>query len=311
MAGAVLNVPPFYQVAFDGVWRENPAQQQNHRLAGMYNITNVDGFEKRIDFMGSQNYAMRQVTARAQKSEPSDVPMYSRWVRVRAYDKTTWVDQFDDILLGSLPNPDGAIAKNHAIAAARQKDIILFNALLGTNYTGAQGATAVTLPTTGGVLNIGQVIPVTYGSGGANSGLQLAKLTAASFLMDKNEIDENGRCFAYSAKELNNLITNVDQVNSVLYNDVRALRAGRIQDFMGFSFVRTELVPFVAGSTTIRSCVAWQKDILYLGMGRDVSSKIDILPTQSQAWQIYTCLLMDATRVTEAGVVQINTDESV
>ena len=311
MAGAIMSLPSYYETAFDGVWRENPAQQTEHRLAGKYQIKNVNGNQERIDYMGSQNYAMRQVTARAQKSEPSDVPMYSRWLRVRAYDKTTWIDQFDPILLGSLPNPDGAVAKNHAIAAARQKDIILLNALLGTNYTGAQGTIATALPTTGGVLNVGQVLGVTYGSGGSNSGLQLAKLTATSFLMDKNDISEMGRHFAYSAKELNNLITNVDQVNSVLYNDVRALRDGRIQDFMGFAFTRTELVPFVAGSTTIRSCVAWQADVLYMGMGKDVSSKLDILPTQSQAVQVYTCMLLDATRVTESGVVQINCDESV
>lgn len=311
MAGAIMNLPPFYETAFDNIWRENPAQQTMHRLAGKYQIKNVNGNQERIDYMGSATYAMRQVTARAQKSEPSDVPMYSRWVRPRPYDKTTWIDQFDHILLGGLPNPDGSVARNHAIAAARQKDIIGLNALLGTSYTGAQGTTAVALPTTGGPLNIGQVIPVTYGSGSANSGLTLAKLTAASYLMDSNEIDENGRYFGYAAKQLNNLITNVDQVNSVLYNDVRALRDGRIRDFMGFEFVRTQLIPFVSGSTTIRSCVAWQKDILFYGMGEDVKTKMDILPMQSQAIQVYTCLLMDATRVTEAGVAQINTDESV
>lgn len=311
MPGAITSLPSFYQVAFDGIWRENPAQQTEHRLMGSYQMVTVDGAEKRIDYMGSQNYAMRQVTARAQKSEPSDMPMYSRWVRVRAYDKTTWIDQFDQNLLGTLPNPDGAIAKNHAIASARQKDIILLNALLGTNYTGAQGTIATTLPTTGGTLNVGQVLPVTYGSGGANSGMTLAKLTGASYLMDNNEISETGRKLAYTARELNNLITNVDQVSNVLYNDVRALRDGRIRDFMGFTFIKTQLVPFVAGSTTIRSCVAWQQDCLYMGMGRDVATKLDILPTQSQAIQVYTAMLMDATRVTEAGVVQINTDESV
>lgn len=311
MAGSIANLIPFYTTAFDGIWRENPAQQTMHRLAGKYQTKNVTGNQERIDFMGSQTYAMRQITARAQKTEPSDVPMYSRWLRVRPYDLTTWIDQFDPVLLGSLPNPDGSVAKNHAIAAARQKDIIGLNALLGTSYTGAQGSTAVTLPTTGGVLNVGQVIPVTYGSGSANSGLSLAKLTAASYLMDKADIEESGRHMAYSARELNNLITNVDQVNNVLYNDVRALRDGRIRDFMGFEFVRTELVPFTSGSTTIRSCVAWQKDVLYYGFGQDVMTKIDILPQQSQAVQVYTCLLMDATRVTELGVVQVNCDESV
>lgn len=311
MAGAITSLPSYFQTAFDNNWREWQAQQKDHRLAGKYESRNINGNQERFDYMGSATYALRQVTARAQKSEPSDVPMNSRWVRPRPYDKTTWIDQFDDVLIGSLPDPTSSIAKNHGIAAARQKDLIGFNALLGTNYTGAQGTTAVTLPTTGGPLNIGQVIGVTYGSGSANSGLNLAKLTAASYLLDNAEIDENGRYFGYAAKELNNLITNVDQVNSVLYNDVRALRDGRIRDFMGFEFVRSQLVPFSSGSTTIRNCVAWQRDCLLYGFGRDVMTKMDILPMQSQAIQVYTCLLMDATRTNESGVVQVNCDESV
>lgn len=311
MAGAIISVPAFYQTAFEGIWRDNPAQQTEHRLAGKYEITMVSGNQQRIDFIGSANYAMRQVTGRSQKSEPSDVPLYSRWVRVRPYDKTTWIDQFDATLLGSLPKPDGAVAKCHAIAAARQKDIVILNGLLGTNYTGAQGSVATTLPTTGGVLNIGQVVPVTYGSGGANSGLTLVKLTTASFLLDKNSIQFGGRHLAYSAKELNNLITNVDQVSNQLYNDVRALRDGRIRDFMGFEFTMTELVPFTSGSTTIRSCVAWQKECVHLGIGEDIASTIDRLPTQSNATQVYTCVLIDSSRTTESGVVEIDCDESV
>ena len=311
MAGAITTLPQHYEISFDGVWREIMAQQTEHRLAGKYLSKNINGNQERFDQMGAQNYALRQVTARAQKSEPSDVPTFSRWVRPRPYDKTTWIDQFDHILLGSLPSPESPIARNHGIAAARPKDIILLNALLGTNYTGAQGTTATTLPTTGGPLSTGQTIGVTYGSGGANSGLQLAKLTAASYLMDNNDVPEMGRHFAYAARELNNLITNVDQVNSVLYNDVRALRDGRIRDFMGFEFTRTQLVPFLSGSTTVRTCVAWQKDFLMLGLGEDVKTKMDILPQQSQAIQVYTCLLLDATRMEEAGVVQVNCDESV
>lgn len=287
------------------------AQQKNHRLAGCYVEDNIQGEAKRYDVLGAQTYAMRQVTARAQKSEPSDIPSAFYWVRPRPYDKTTWIDQFDHILLGQLGDPTSPTARQHAIAAARQKDIILLNAAGGTRYTGAQGTTAQVLPTTGGVSGTGQTIAVTYGSGGANSGLQLAKLTQASFILDGNDVDEEGRYFAYAAKELNNLITNVDQVNSVLYNDVRALRDGRIRDFMGFQFKRTQLVPFQSGSTTIRNCYAWQKDFLLLGKGQDVMTKIDILPTQSQAIQVYTCLLMDATRTEDEGVVQIACDESV
>ena len=304
MAGAIFSLPPHYETAFDDNWREIMAQQVDHRLAGMYISDNVNGNQKRYDQIGDQSYAMRQITARAQKSEPSDIPTFFRWVRPRPYDKTTWIDYFDHILLGQLPDPQSPTAKQHAIAANRQKDIIALNALLGTNYTGAQGTTATTLPSS-------QTVGVTYGSGSANSGLQLAKLTQTSYILDSNDVKEEGRVFVYAAKELNNLITNVDQVNSVLYNDVRALRDGTIRDFMGFHFVRTQLVPFQAGSSTIRTCVAYQKDFLLMGIGEDVRTHIDILPMQSHAIQVRTALLMDATRMEEKGVVQVNCDESV
>jgi Phage capsid protein len=311
MAGAIFSLPPHYQIAFDNYFRSKMAQQTKHRLAGCYVPESIPGEAKRFDIIGSQAYSMRQSTARAQRSEPSDVPSAFYWVRPRPYDKTTWIDQFDTIMLGQLGDPTGPTVAQHGIAANRTKDIVCLAALGGTRYVGAQGTTTQVLPTTGGALGTGQVIGVTYGSGGANSGLQLAKLTAASFIQDYNDVDEDDRFFAYSARELNNLITNVDQVNSVLYNDVRALRAGRIRDFMGYSFKRTQLVPFSAGSTTVRTCFAWQKSYLVLGLGQDVKSTIDRLPTQSNAWQVYTCALFDATRSEDEGVVQVNCDNSV
>ena len=100
-------------------------------------------------------------------------------------------------------------------------------------------------------------------------------------------------------------------MDSVLYNDVRALVDGNIRNFMGFTFKMLQLVPFVSGSTTVRSCFAWQKMGLMLGMGQEVMSTIDRLPQQSNAVQVYTCMMMDATRTQDEAVVQINCDESV
>lgn len=306
-----MSLPPHYQIMFDNYWRERMAQQKDHRLAGTYDTQMVTGEAFRGDIIGSQTYAMRQVSARAAKTEPSDVPTGFWWVRPRTFDKTTWIDQFDHILLGQLGDPNSPTARQHAIAANRQKDLILFAALGGTRYIGSQGTTAQALPTTGGPAGTGQKIAVTYGTGSANSGLQLAKLTQASFILDGNDVEEDGRHFGYAAKELNNLITNVDQVNSVLYNDVRALRDGRIRDFMGFNFRRSQLTPFSSGSTTVRLCYAYQKMFVMLGVGEDVKTTIDRLPMQSNAWQVYTCLLLDATRTEDEGVVEVACDESV
>ncbi len=277
------------------------AQQTKHRLAGTYVMdNNIPGNQKRYDQIGSQNYAMRQKTARAQKTEPSDIPTFFRWLRPRPYDKTTWIDEHDSLLLGTLPDPQGPTARNHAIAVDRLKDTLLINAALGTNYTGAQGTTATVLPTA-------QKVVVNYG-GGANTGMTLAKLIATSYIMDTNDVDEMDRVLVYAAKQLNNLLVNVDQTNNVLYNEVRALYKGRVEEFMGFRFIRTQLLPV---TTSVRQCVAYQKDFLMFGEGVAQKTHIDILPDQSHAIQVRTVYMADATRMEEAGVVEIDCDESV
>lgn len=277
------------------------AQQKQHRLAGHYQMdSNIAGNQKRYDQIGSQSYAMRQKTARAQKTEPSDIPTGFRWVRPRPYDKTTWIDEHDTIMLGSLPDPQSPTARNHSIACNRLKDIVLINALLGTNYTGAQGTTATPLPAA-------QQIAVNLG-GGANTGMTLAKLIASSYNLDVNDVDEMDRVMIYAAKQLQNLLVNVDQVNNVLYNEVRALYKGRVEEFMGFRFIRTQLLPI---TSSIRSCVGYQKDFLQMGMGVDLKTHIDILPGQSHAVQVRSVILLDATRLEEAGVTSIACDESV
>lgn len=277
------------------------AQQTKHRLAGLYIAdSNIAGSVKRYDQIGAQSYAMRQKTARAQKTEPSDIPTFFRWVRPRPYDKTTWIDEQDHILLGQLPDPQSPTARNHAIAVDRLKDTLLINAALGTNYTGAQGTTATTLPAA-------QQVAVNLG-GGANTGLTLAKLISASYTMDTSDVDEMDRVFVYAAKQLNNLLVNVDQVNSVLYNEIRALFKGRVEDFMGFKFIRTQLLPI---TSNVRSCFAYQKEFLLMGIGEEVKTHIDILPENSHAIQVRTVYLADATRMEEQGVVSIACDESV
>jgi hypothetical protein len=312
MAGAVTPAfPAHFQIKFDSYWRSNIAQQKNHRLEGCYEIQMVDGASFRGDIDGSQAYAMREIQARAGKTEPSDIPNQFYWVRPRGFDKTTWIDQFDSIGLGQLGEPTSMVSRNHAIAANRQNDLILIAALGGTRYVGPNGNIAQVLPTTGGPTGTGQVVGVQFGSASTNSGLQLAKLTQAAFILDQNEIERMERYFGYTAKELNNLLTNVDQVDSVLYNDVRALVDGDLRRFMGFTFKMSQLFTFSTGSTTVRQCYAWQKSALVMGVGRDVMSTVDRLPQQSNAVQVYTCMLKDSTRKQDEGVVQILCDESV
>jgi hypothetical protein len=117
------------------------------------------------------------------------------------------------------------------------------------------------------------------------------------------------RVMVYAAKQLYDLLLNVDQVDSVLYNDVRALMKGRFDEFGGFRWIRTQLLP-TAGTPAIRSCIAYQKKFMLLGETKGMQTKIDILPQQSGATQVRTTWYGGGTRMEEAGVVQISCDET-
>jgi hypothetical protein len=301
MATGVLTVQPHYEPAFDRVWHEIMAQQIDHRLAGYYVSDTVTGVSKRYSQMGSQNYAMSQKTARAAWTEPSDVPTAIRWVIPTGYQKATWIDEDDPELLGSLPDPGNIVAMNHAIAVNRLKDQIIINQLLGTNYTGATASTQTVLPST---QQIGVQFP-----GTTNTGMTLAKILEALFILDSNDVPEMDRVMVYAAKQLYDLLLNVDQVDSVLYNDVRALMKGRFDEFAGFRWIRTQLLP-TAGTPSIRSCIAYQKKFILLGETKGMATKIDLLPQQSGATQVRTTYYAGATRMEEAGVVQISCDET-
>jgi hypothetical protein len=301
MATGVITIQPHYEPDFDRVWHEIMAQQIDHRLAGYYVSDTVVGVSKRYSQMGSQSYAMSQKTARAAWTEPSDVPTAIRWVIPTGYQKATWIDEDDPELLGSLPDPGNIVAMNHAIAVNRLKDQIIINQALGVNFTGTTSSTQTVLPST---QQVGVQFP-----GTTNTGMTLAKILEGLFILDSNDVPEMDRVMVYAAKQLYDLLLNVDQVDSVLYNDVRALMKGRFDEFAGFRWIRTQLLPTV-GTPSIRSCFCYQKKFMLLGETKGMATKIDLLPQQSGATQVRTTYYAGATRMEEAGVVLISCDET-
>jgi hypothetical protein len=291
-----------FQTQFDDTWHQVVAQQLDQRFAGTYELKNVKGAYFRIDLYGSSTDVMREVTDRAGPSQPSNIPTGQRWLRPRPYDKTTIYDEFDPVALGELPDPEGPAIMTHATVANRNKDIVLINGATGTNFTGPNGTTQVQL------LAANQ-IAVTFGNGSVNIGMTLKKMTQARYVLDSNEVPQMDRFLGYSAKQLNNLLTNVDQVANYLYNDVKALVDGKIQRFLGFDFKLTQLLPVT--SAGIRTCIFWQKRFLKMGIGSDTRTHVDVIATQKHALQIRTVMLLDLTRTEEAGVGTIASDETV
>lgn len=301
MASAVNQIPQYFTTEFTSNW-EHLLQQKVSKLRDFVNVETVRGKEKSFNQMGAVE--MTRITSRAADTNISDVAMAKRWLRPYPYEHATLFDEWDSEYLGEVSLPQSETVNNHAMAYMRTCDKVLIDAALGTAYTGETGVTATTLPA-------GQAIAVNYVESGAaaDSGLTVAKLRQAAFLLTNAEVDDSDpRIIVVSAKQIQDLLRTTE-VTSHDYNSVRALVAGDIDTFMGFKFrrVSSSLLPYNA-STGVRTCFAYVKSGLKLAdAGRKVH--VDIRADKSHSLQIRTVASLGATRMEEAKVVSIAADE--
>ena len=296
--GVLTNVPNHYTTQFDSNWK-HLVQQKNSALKQYVTIDSIEGKEKSYNQIDATS--MTQITDRSRDTRISDQVMAKRWIRPQQYDCAKLVDEWDEQLLGEVVLPTSPIIQSHAQAYARTCDTIIIGALGGTAYTGTTGTTATVLPA-------GQKVAVNYVETGtaANSGLTIAKLRAAKFLFDSNEIDEEEeRIMVVSAKQLQDLLRTIE-VTSQDYNSVRALVDGQLNTFMGFKFRRSQLLTKVS---TVRSCYAYVKSGVILAE-RGLKTHMDVRTDLSHSLQIRSVASLAAVRMEEKKVVEIACDEA-
>jgi hypothetical protein len=295
--GVLTNIPDHFTTQFDSNWK-HLVQQKNSKLKEYVTLDSIEGKEKSYNQLDATS--MTQITDRSRDTRISDQAMAKRWIRPLNYDCAKLVDEFDEQFLGEVVLPTSPIIQSHAAAYARTCDKIIIDALGLPASTGPTGIVQTPLPAT-------QKIAANYVESGAvaNSGLTIAKLRAAKFLFDSNEVDEEEeRIMVVSAKQLQDLLRTVE-ATSADYNTVRALVDGTLNTFMGFKFRRSQQLPL---AVDIRSCFAYVKSGIILAE-RGLKTMMDVRPDLSHSLQIRSVASLAAVRMEEKKVVEIACDE--
>jgi hypothetical protein len=297
---AITQIPEHYTTQFDTNWK-HLVQQKTSKLREYVTVDSIQGKEKSYNQLAEA--AMQLITSRSGETRISDQATAKRWIRPKAYDTAKLFDEFDEQLLGEVVLPTSPVVQSHAAAYARTCDSLIIDALGGTAYTGESGTTATALPA-------GQKVAVNYVESGAaaNSGLTIAKLRAAKFILDSNDVDEEEeRIIVVSAKQLQDLLRTTE-ITSIDYNSVKALVDGTVNTFMGFKFRRTQLLPLVS-ATDVRSIYVYVKSGVILAE-RGLKTHMDIRTDLSHSLQVRSVASLGATRSEEKKVVEIACDES-
>lgn len=282
-------VPDHFTTEFHTNWL-HAIQQGQSRTGDYVRWENWGGERKRYSMLDGQTDT--EIAARKTPTNVVDATDHFRWCTHKRYEIANRLDEWDQGQLAPLILPTGDYTLSHAKAYNRRKDIVALDAALGSALTGSDGTTASPLPASQKIAD-----------GGV--GLTIDKLIQAKQILDEADADDEGdRIIVVRAHQISDLL-NTTEVTSADYNTVRALVAGQVNTFMGFTFRRTELVP----APTATTCVAWTRGAIRGIMG-GMRNDIDRLPENSHAIQTRSRWQMGAVRIYDEAVVQIDCIEA-
>ncbi len=209
-----------------------------------------------------------------------DVPHSRRKFEMQDWQWADLIDEEDQIRL--LISPKSEYAKAGAFAMNRVYDNLIIAAASGSATDG--DGTAVPL-------SAGQKIA----AGG--TGMTLDKVIEAKEILDANEVDSSNRYMVVNSAAMSAML-GTTEVTSSDFNSVKALVHGSFDTFMGFKWIQTELL-------TAGTMLAYHKSGIRLGIGRDVSTRVDKRPDLSYCDQVYLAFTAGASRMEEEKVVEI------
>jgi hypothetical protein len=223
-----------------------------------------------------------------------------RWLAPRSFDLPIYVDQND--LLKTIQDPNSALLMSQRAAFERNDDRRCIEAFFGDALTGNDGTTAVTWASEGA----NQIVLQTVGSsgGGTAVGLNVAKLRAARKILKQNFVDfDREEVFVGINAKADDDLLNEAQLISREYNEKLILKDGRIERFLGFTFVPTELL--VTDGTYTRVPV-WTSRGMHFGTWAGFESKVSTdITKQGHPYQLYAKKTANATRLDPKRVVEI------
>ena len=259
------------------------SQQMGSLLRDKVRAESVTGKNAFFDQVGSVTAVLK--TSRHSDTPQIDTPHSRRRVSLGDYEFADLIDQQDKVRL--LIDPTSSYAQAAAMAMGRAMDDVLITAALGTASTGETGTGTETVQT--GVVK-------------GTTGLTVAKLISAKDLLDKADVDPSiPRHIIVGPEQLGNLLGD-SEVTSSDFNTVKALVRGELDSYLGFKFTVSNRLPKTGND---RTCIAYAQDGLLLGIGKDISARIDERADKSYATQVYYCQTIGATRMEQAKVVPI------
>lgn len=281
----------FVQEFKDGI--THLQEQKDSRIRGGVRVEPLDSGDRAFfDQIG--NAVAYKRTTRHADTEYNDTPHSRRMVVPVPFDVADLIDAPDKIRI--LNDPTNAYSVAFGRACQRAQDDELIAAFFATARTGVDGSTSTSFDSTHFQIAV------------AAAGMTLDKILQANQKLRAAENDPMDGFYAAASQVQYKDMLGDTTFTSADYNTVKALMAGEINSFMGFTWIQSERLGVDASS--YRRCPFWAKNSMLLGVSKEPMGAIDVLPTKRYSTQIFYSMDIGATRMDEKGVVECLCAES-
>jgi len=152
---------------------------------------------------------------------------------------------------------------------------------------------------------------VTSAIGGADTGLNVAKLRAAGEALDNNGVPGEGRFMVANTRSKWTLLGETETTSSD-YNTIQALAQGSINSFAGFEFLwiaDNAEGGITEGAGDVYDGYAFHRDAVGLAVGIDFRTEINYDFSRT-SWLCNGLYKAGATAIDETGIVKVQSDET-
>lgn len=228
-----------------------------------------------------------ELTGRHSATVLVDTPHSRRRVTLKDYVDTDGIDDEDKIRI--LIEPENNYARAQAMAMKRAKDDAVIDAALGTAYTGEEGGTATTFPSTQQIAS-------------GSTGMTLAKMISTLEKFNSNNVESDEEKFMVIGEKQVSDLLKLTEVNSADFNNVRALTTGKVTQYLGFTIIMSTRLD--TNGSSERRCFSWVKPGILFSMGKDITVDIGRRRDLNNMLQVQTKGTWGVTRMQEEQVVE-------
>jgi hypothetical protein len=283
------------------------AEQQMSRIRGAVRSETVRGEAWTVERIASAPY--QEITNRFAAMPLNEITHSRRWGYIKAYDSVALLDSYDKVR--NLISFESPYTRRLASTIGRAIDTTIINALDASVQEGKTGSTTVSFPTSQAVFCVN--------SSNSPVPLDLSNLLRAKEKLLAAEAKENPddpvvvlmNANAWRSLLEDNRITHAD------YTTLRALDTGSVQNLMGMTFIRTELLPDISdpsydSGNAANRVFMFSSEAIQFGVAQepsvDISRRNDL---RTIPWQAYIMGAWGAVRTDDSRVVRLHAKKIV